>query len=34
MRAIQTYLESLDLGAPVHAGRLTMLPLTASWGWL
>jgi len=28
MRAIQTYLESLGLGAPVHAGRLTMVPLT------
>lgn len=29
MRAIQTCLESLGLGAPVHAGRLTMVPLTA-----
>lgn len=28
MRAIQTYLESLGLGAPVHAGRLTMVALT------
>jgi hypothetical protein len=30
MRAIQTYLESLGLGAPVHAGRLTMVPLTSA----
>lgn len=29
MRAIQNCLESLRPGAPVHAGRLTMLPLTA-----
>jgi len=28
MRAIQNYLESLGLGAAVHAGRLTMVPLT------
>lgn len=29
MRAIQNYLDSVGFGAPVHAGRLTMLPLTA-----
>lgn len=29
MRAIQNCLDSLHLGAPVHAGRLTMVPLTA-----